>query len=445
VLVLAAMVSAVLVGLVPALSASKTQIVDALKDATRGSSGARGGWLRSSLIVVEVALSVVLLVGSSLLLLSFLSLQRTPPGFNPAGVGSAFVAVPTGRYRTPPEMAEFFSQVIDQIRLHPQVTQASASLGLPIGGFARAPYTVQGTPILPLAQRPLANLQIVSEGYFATLQIPFVMGRAFTDQDRFGAPGACIINQSLAARLFPNESPIGRVLLRGRDAEFAHTIVGVVADVKSAGLNAPAPDEVYYPMRQLGRPSMAIAARTTGDPTMLQSVISAAVTKVDRDQPATFFQTLDVALAQTLGVNRIVATMTGIFASVAVVLAAIGLYSVVAYAVAQRTGEIGIRMALGAKPQQVLGLIMRSGLKLVAIGVAIGLAGAAGTSRLIRTLLSNVSPLDPSVYAAVAVFFGLVAAAACLVPSLRAARIDPLAALRGGAEIAFTRRRGGDS
>jgi len=425
-----ALASAVLVGLIPALHASKAQLVDALKDATRGSSSARGGWLRSSLIVGEVALSVVLLVGSSLLLLSFLALQRTPPGFNPSGVGAAFVAVPASKYRTPPEQSEFFTQVIEHLRVNPQITNASASLGLPIGGFARAPYTLQGTQILPLAQRPLANLQIVSEGYFATMQIPLVSGRVFTDQDRVGAPGVCVINQALATRLFfKNESAIGRVLLRGRDAELAHAIVGVIADVKSAGLSAPAPDEIYYPMRQLSRPSMTVAARTTGDPSALQSAITAAVAKVDRDQPISFFQRLDTALANSLGVQRIVATLAGIFAGIALVLAAIGLYSVVAHAAAQRTGEIGIRMALGAKPRQVLGLVMRGGLKLVAIGVVLGLAGATGATRLMQTLLFNVRPLDPIVYASVAVFFGLIAAAACFVPSLRASRIDPLAAL----------------
>ena len=217
--------------------------------------------------------------------------------------------------------------------------------------------------------------------------------------------------------------------MRGRDAEFSHEIVGMIGDVKSNGLNAPAPDEVYYPMRQLGKPAMNVTARTTGDPAGLQSLIGAAVTRVNADQPISFFQSLDVLVAQSLGVQKIVAALTATFAAIALVLAAIGLYSVVSYAAAQRTGEIGIRMALGARPRQVLGLVMGGGLKLVAIGVVIGLAGAAATARLIQTLLVNVQPLDPLVYGSVAVFFGLVAALACFVPSFRASRIDPLAAL----------------
>jgi ABC-type antimicrobial peptide transport system permease subunit len=255
------------------------------------------------------------------------------------------------------------------------------------------------------------------------------MGRGFTADDRAGTPGVCVINQTLATKLFKSESPIGRVLLRGRDAELAHTIVGVIQDVKSNGLNSPVPDEIYYPMRQLGRASMNVTARTTGDASALQNAIQAAVSKVDRDQPISFFQTLEVSLANSLGVQRIMATMTGIFAGIALVLAAVGLYSVVAHGATQRTGEIGIRMALGARPGQVLGLIMRGGLKLVAIGVVLGLAGAVGTTRLMQTLLSNVQPLDPVVYASVAMFFGLVAAMACFVPSFRASRIDPLQAL----------------
>jgi predicted permease len=425
-----ALVSALLVGLVPALHASKSDIVTVLKDATRGSSGARGGRLRSSLIVAEVALSVVLLVGSSLLLLSFLSLERTPPGFDPTGVATAFVGVPLGRYATGPEQSEFFSRVVSELRRDPSITHAAASIGLPIAGFnLRSPYSVSGQPILPLPQRPLAGFQVVSEDYFATLRIPVIRGRPFTAQDRSGAPAVCIINESLAKRIFPDESPLGHVILRGRDADVPQTIVGVIADVKSLGLNAPAPDEVYYPMRQFPRPALNITARTTGDTATLQQAIRAAVASVDHDQPISFFQSLDTLLSQSLGIQRIVATLTGCFAVIALVLAAIGLYAVVAYAVAQRTGEIGIRMALGARPSQVLGLIMGGGLKLVACGVVLGLAGAAGTTRLIQTLLSNVQPLDPLVYGSVALFFGLVATAACFLPSFRASKIDPLMAL----------------
>lgn len=425
-----ALISGVLVSLVPALQASKADIVTVLKDATRGSSGARGGRLRSGLIVVEVALSVVLLVGSSLLLVSFISLERTPPGFDPAGIATAYVGVPVARYATGQAQVDFFARVADELRRDPLITHAATSFGLPVAGYSvESPYGVSGQPIPPLANRPLAVFDDVSEDYFATLQIPIVMGRAFTAADRNGAPAVCIISQSLAERLFPTESPIGHVLLRGKDATIPEQIVGVAGNVKTSGVNAPSPDEIYYPTRQYPQPRLNVLVRTTGDPDTLQTAIRAAVAAVDHEQPVALFQSLDDLLSQSLGVQRLVATLTTCFAVLALLLAAVGLYSVVAYAVAQRTGEIGIRMALGARPSQVVSLIMTGGLRLVAVGVVLGLAGAAGTAHLIATLLSNVEPLDPLVYGSVALFFGLVAVAACFVPSFRASRIDPVLAL----------------
>ena len=420
-----------LVGLVPALHASRGPLVDVLKDSARGSSSERSGRFRAALIVGEVALSVVLLVGSSLLLRSFLELQRTAPGFEPNGVASAFVAVPASRYPTGTQQTQFFEDVIARLRATPGVIDAAAAIGIPFSGFnPRFPYGVGGRPVPPLPQRPIANLAIVTEGYFDALRIRIKEGRAFTSDDREGGAGACIINESLAKRLFPGESPLGRILLRGPNAEVASRIVGVIQDVKTAGLNSPAPDEAYFPLRQLARPAAGIVARTTGDPAALQAIIRSAVSSVDKDQPISFFATLETTVAQSLGAQRIVASLTAIFAVLALVLSAVGLYSVLAYAVSQRTPELGIRMALGAQRGQVIGLVMRSGLSFVGVGLAVGLAAAAGTARLIQTLLFNVRPLDPLTYAGVAVLFTCVASLACLVPSLRASRIDPMVAVR---------------
>ena len=425
------LITALLVGLAPSLHASRAQLVDVLKDSARGSSSERGGRFRAALIVGEVALSVVLLVGSSLLLISFLKLQRAAPGFDAKGVATAFVGVPAARYPTPARQADFFVQVIDRLRANPQVTHAAAAIGLPLSGFnPRSPYSVGGRPILPLPQRPLANLAMVSDDYFALMRIPIVAGRAFTADDRENAPGVCIINDTFAKRLFPGESPLGKTILRGRDAEIRAEVVGVIHDVKTNGLNVPAPDEIYYPMRQLGRPGMQVVARTTGDPAALQAILRSTVASIDKDQPISFFATLETNLANSLGAQRIVASLTTIFAGLALVLSAVGLSSVLAYAVSQRTSEIGIRMALGARPEQVIGLVMRNGLGLVAIGLGLGLAAAAGTARLIETLLFEVRPLDPIVYGGVTLVFTVVAILACLIPSARAARIDPLRALR---------------
>jgi len=425
------LVSSLLVGLAPAWHASRAQLVDALKDSARGSSSERTGRFRSTLIVAEVSLSVVLLVGSTLLLASFIKLQRTAPGFEPKGAAAAFVAIPNVRYKTAGQQAEFFERVIERLHADPQITEAAAVQGLPLSGFnPRAPYTVAGQPILPLPQRPIAGFAIVSEEYFKLMRIGLVEGRTFTADDREGAPMVGIINQSFARKLFPGQSALGKRLLRGKDANIEVTIVGIIHDVKTNGLNAPAPDELYQALRQFGRPGLAIVARTTGEPTALQAAIRSAVADVDKDQPISFFATLETNIANSLGVQRIVASLTVVFAGLALVLSAVGLYSVLAYAVSQRTAEIGIRMALGAQASEVVAMVLRSGLRLVAIGLVIGLVGAAAAGRLIRTLLFNVQPMDPLIYGGVAVLFTLVATLACLLPSFRASRIDPLLALR---------------
>jgi putative ABC transport system permease protein len=240
----------------------------------------------------------------------------------------------------------------------------------------------------------------------------------------------CVINEALARRLFPGESPLGKVLLRGRDAEIRSEIVGVIRDVRTIGATLPVPDEIYFPLRQMPRPAVTVVARTEGDPSALQAVLRAAIASVDPNQPISFFSTMQANIAGSLGSQRVVTWLTGIFAAVALLLAAVGLYSVIAFAVSQRTAEIGIRMALGAQARQVVLMVMRGGLRLVVIGVVLGLLGAAAASRLIRTLLFGVEPLDPTIYAAVAALFILTATLACFMPSLRAARVDPLVALR---------------
>jgi putative ABC transport system permease protein len=423
-------VSALLVGLAPAWQASKAQIVDVLKDGIRGSTR-RGGRFRNHLIVAEVALSVVLLVGSGLLLVSFLKLRSTSAGFYPSGSATAVVSLPAARYATPAQQTDFYVRVIDALEAHPPITDAAVVMGLPLTGFTpRSPYAVAGRPVLPLRQRPLAGLANVSEDYFRLMRIGFVEGRAFTAADHAGAPGVCIINDSLARRLFPGESALGKVLLRGRNLEVQEQIVGVIRDVKTLGINVPTQDEVYHPLRQFPRATLAVVARTSGDPAALQSVINDAVRSVDKDQPTTAFATLESNLAASLGPQRIVASLTAIFAAVALLLSAIGLYSVLAHAVAERSPEIGIRMALGAARLQVISLIMTSGLRLVAIGLALGIVGAALAARALQSLLFGVASLDPLIYAAVVLLFGVVAALACLMPSLRASRIDPLIALQ---------------
>jgi predicted permease len=426
-----ALVSSLLVGFLPALFASKPQLIDALKDSARGSSGEKAGRFRAALIVAEVALSVVLLVGSALLVISFMKLQHSSPGFDPAGVATTFIGVPPAKYSTPQQQAQFFNDILDRLQTEPRVTNAAAALALPLSGFSpQFPYAIGGRPVPPLSQRPLAILSIVSEGYFKLMRIPLIEGREFSAQDRSGAPGVCIISEALAKRLFPSESALGKVVMRGAKADVPAQIVGVARNVMTNGLNAPAPDEVYFPMRQLPRPGLAILARTTTDPAAMQGTIREAVASVDKDQPISAFATMQSTVNLSLGVQQIVSSLTAIFAGLALLLSAVGLYSVVADVVFQRTPEIGIRMALGAQPSHVVRLVMRGGLVLVGIGLAIGLTAAAGAARLIQSLLYEVRPLDPLVYGGVTVLFTTVAMLACLIPSLRAAKIDPLHAIR---------------
>ena len=419
----------ILTGLVPALQASRPDLVEHLKDSSRGSSAAHGHRARQALIVAEVTLSVVLLVGAGLLLVSFARLQGAAAGFDPKGSAGAFVGLPLARYATPAQQAEFFDQVIAALRAQPGVTDAAVAFTTPLTGGARTPYGVAGQPLPPLGQRPIVGLNIVSDGYFRLLRIPMAQGRAFTADDRAASTPVCVVNETFARRVFPGRSAVGEALLIGANGRRVE-IVGVIRDVKSAGVNAPTPDEAYFPMPQLARPALTVLARTDGDAGTLQTAIRNAVAAVDKTQAISFFATTESNVAAAVGTQKLVATLTGIFAALALFLSLTGLYAVLAHLVSQRTAEIGIRMALGATRTQVIRLVMTSGLGLVAVGLALGLGGAVAVARVIRQLLFGVDPLNVGIYAAVAVAFGTVAALACLGPSLRASRIDPLVAFR---------------
>ncbi len=425
-------VVALLIGLVPAWQASRVNLSDVLKDSSRGApGGTRGVRFRNSLIVGEVTLSVVLLVGSGLLLVSFVRLQSTPPGFAVSGIASAGVNLPGSRYGTTALQADFYYRVIDRLRANPQVKYASATLSLPISGFGPlGVYAVAGRPIPPVSERPIAELNYVSEDYFATLRIPLRTGRLFATTDQEKSPDVAVINESFAKRLFPDRSALGQVLLRGLKADIKIEIVGIVGDVKTQGLNAAPSEVMYLPLRQWGNRGMTFAVATDMNPNAMQSVLRSAVAAVDKTQAIAGFTTMEGALQRSLGYQRITAGLTAIFGVVALLLSAVGLYSVLAYAVTQRTSEIGIRMALGADQGRVVQMILSQGMKLVLIGLVLGLGAAAAGARLITSLLYEIKPLDPLVFGGVAVLFGLVAAVACLLPSLRAARVDPLVALR---------------
>jgi putative ABC transport system permease protein len=419
------------VGLVPALQASKVAIAGVLKDAARGAAGgAKGTRFRSGLIVVQVAMSVILLVGSALLLVSFYRLQHTPTGLRAEGVATAFVSAPVERYKTAAEQSEFYRQVVERLKSAPQVKEASVAFGVALNGGPISPYTVLGTPILPIPERPLANFHVVGNDFFKTLEIPLREGRFMSEQDRDGTPNVCLINEGFAKRLFPDGSAVGKVLLRGPNADIQVQIIGVVGDVKSNGLNAPPPDAIYYAFSQMGKPAANIVARVDGDANALQPLMRAAVAAVDANQPISVFQTMESAVDQAVGVQRLMSGLVAIFASVALILTAVGLYSVIAYSVSQRTSEIGIRMAMGARPGQIITHVLSGGMRLVVIGLGIGLLAAAAVAQAMTSLLYAIAPLNPPLYSAVTALFFVIAALACFLPARRAARIDPLLALR---------------
>ena len=428
-----AVLSTFLVGLVPALQASRQNQRDALSEGARGSSeGVRSARVRSSLVIGEVSLSVVLLILSALLLASFVRLQGTQPGFNPRGVATALVSLPVTRYPTGPQQVQFFEQLVDRLEARPQVRQAALAIGAPMTGFQpRSPYAVLGRPVPAAGKRDLASLYLVTDQYFATMQVPVRAGRGFDAHDDAKSPNVCLINESFARRLFPGESAIGKILLRGQNADIKCEVIGITADVKSAGLMAAPPDEMYLSARQFPWRLMVLLVRTGGDPAALQSLIRSAVEEVDPNQPIAEFSTMDSLLSDSLGTQRIAAWLAGVLAAIATLLAMVGLYSVLANAVTQRTVEIGIRMAIGAQRWQVMILVLQGGLKPVAFGVALGLVAAGVVSRLVQALLYSVQPGDPLIYFGVTGIFLLVAILACLLPALRASRIDPIVALRG--------------
>ncbi|MDI1320257.1 MAG: ABC transporter permease, partial [bacterium] len=291
---------------------------------------------------------------------------------------------------------------------------------------------VKGRPVLPVQERPLANIRLATPGYFATLGISLAAGRFFTDHDLFAGEPVAIVNESFAKRLFPSVSPLDQYFLTGPKGDTPVRIVGVVRDVKSAGLAVPAPDEIYYPRDQRGGAFMAVVAQAKPglQAAALIPVLRRILVELDPTVALATPQTMDELLTQSLGVQRVTMALLICFAGIAALLAAVGVYSVMAYSVTQRTGEIGVRMALGASTGNILNLMLRSGALLVGLGLLLGLGGALAASKLLSQALYEVKPFDPAVFGAVAGFFAIVAALACLLPSLRASRIDPLVALR---------------
>jgi predicted permease len=417
-------------GLVPTSVLTRQAPMAALRHGGRGATASHRGAARV-LVVAEVALSLLLLIGAGLLLQSFVRLTHVPVGFRPEGLLTLRVSLPTPTYSDPAAMRSFMARLIARLESTPGIARAAATMALPPAITTMAPYVAGDQPMVAIGQRPVAQWSAITPGYFSTLGIPLLAGRAFTDADTERSPLVVVISEGLARRVWPNAPPTGRKLLVGRFPGFAE-VVGVVGDVKNNGLARDPVLAAYTPYPQRPWPAMQVAVRTSGgDPLALANAVRAAVLEIDRDLPITRVETMDAALSDSIATERLMTSLLAAFAAVALVMAAAGLYGVIAYTVAQRTQEIGVRVALGAAPRSVMRLVAADGLRLTAIGMTIGTAAAYALSRAIRSVLFGVSPADPLTYAAVLIVFAAAASAAVVVPARRALAVDPLTALRG--------------
>jgi predicted permease len=431
---LISIITGIVFGLAPALQASRIDLNQSLKESARGTtSGLRQNRLRAFLIVSEVSLAVVLMIGASLLIKSFVRLLDVKPGFDPSHALTMEVSLPTlppSKYANAQEQTAFFQQVLDRLNHSPGVTAAGAVLSLPLTGAEESTdLFIEGRPRQTADQRPQADYTVVTPDYFRALQIPLLKGRQFTDRDSKDAPGVIIINDALAHRYWPDADPLGQRLTVGFE-QSPREIIGVVTSVKQLTLSAAALPTMYLPQLQRPTGGMSIVIRGSGDPMSLGNVARTEIHAVDPAIPVTNIRTMDEIFSASVAQQRFSMLLVGVFGALAVALAAIGIYGVMGYTVTQRKHEIAVRMALGAKTNQVLKLILRDGLALASLGVVIGLAGAFALTRLMSSLLFDVKPTDAQTFIAVSALLIFVALLACFVPARRASKVDPLIALR---------------
>ncbi|HEV2445521.1 MAG TPA: FtsX-like permease family protein, partial [Candidatus Sulfopaludibacter sp.] len=420
----------------PAWHASRTDLNSLLKEGSRG-AGSRNR-LRSALIVGQVSAALILLSGAGLLLRSFYEIEHLDAGFNPERVMTMQLAPALYKYRGHQDLlVQLANGIVDQIAALPGIKSAGITTSVPLLGNPIFIMRFEGRPDVTPAQAPVVNYFAVTPGYFETMGMRIVRGRAIADRDIASAPPAVVVNQTLVDRYFPGQDPVGKRLEIG----FAtppnwRQIVGVVADVRTAGLDQDTPVQAYVSYFQdpntlgLGPGPITVLARTSGNPAAAGAAMKSAILNVDRAQPVYAMQPMTQIIGQSVAQRRFSMILLAFFAASALFLAALGLYGVMSYVVAQRTSEIGIRMALGARPGQVLLLVERQGMLLVLAGLAIGLGGGLLLTRLMASLLFHVSPADPAALLAGALTLFAVSVAACYLPARRAAQVDPLIALR---------------
>jgi putative ABC transport system permease protein len=431
-----AAITGVLFGVFPAFQSTRGGISATLKEGGRGALTTRGGTrMRTSLVVAEVALAVTLLAGAGLLIRSFSRLAAVDPGFQVKPALTFELSLPDSRYEERERQVAFFDQLLPRLQAIPGVTSAAGVISLPLSGTSIVlTFAVEGRPPLPPAQQPAMQVRIATANYFRAIGIPLKRGRPFTDADRMSTPQVAVITEAAAKQYFPGEDPIGKRIKLGwgYNGKYAGgEVVGIIGDVKDAGLNEPDPPQIYLPYSQWPVQSMSVLLETAVPPETIAEAARKAVYSVDGSLPVGNVRTLQQLVARSISQPRFYMTLLAVFAAVALILAAVGIFGVLSYAVAQRTREIGIRMALGAHERTVLGLVVREAMLMASAGVIIGLVAALGlTQWLVAQLLFETSPHDPATFLIVAVVLTTVSLFAAYLPARRATRVDPIVALR---------------
>ena len=435
-----AVATGVVFGLAPALSATKLDLAGAMKEGGRGAAGDSGRRrLRSGLVVVEVALAFILLTGGGLLVRSFFRMMQVELGFNPTNVLTLRLPIANERFPDSSQLSTYIRQVVTRINAVPGVMGAASTDSLPLEGFSNGmPFLIAGRDQVDRANRQACGFKMVHADYFRVLGISVIKGRGLTDRDVKGTPPVAVINQSFVKRFMADQDPIGQRLLiqdiiPGQPQlgpEIPWEIVGVIADERTSTLEGTVRPGVYVPIEQSPSTSVNVVVRSAIEPASLSRAITEAVHEVNRNQVVSDIRTLEEMKSTSVASTRLRTTLLAVFAALALLLSAIGIYGVISYTVAQRTHELGVRAALGASAKALIGMVVRNGMTLTLVGLALGIAGALGLTQLLGTLLFGVSPRDPVTLAGSAAILAAVALLACYVPARRAARMDPLVALR---------------
>jgi putative ABC transport system permease protein len=430
---LMAILTGIIFGLIPALQATKPDLNETLK--SEGARGSTGGlqkqFVRSLLVILEVAMTVFPLICAGLMIKSFLTLQNVKPGFNPDNVMTVQVNLPASKYTSKQAMASFYDRVLKRLETLPGAEAVGASLVIPLMDRRTSTrFTIDGRPLATPDERPVANFRPISHNYLRAMGIAVLSGRAFTEQDRDQSPPVIIINDSLRRRYFPGEDPVGKHLTRTAD-KISREIVGVVADARDTDLKDADPGPALYtPYQQTPYPFMGLAVRTSVSPESLTSAIRSAVNEIDSAQPIYDVKTMRQRVDEAVSQPRLYATLIGVFAGVALALAAVGIYGVLNYSVNQRRQEIGIRMALGAQPGHILKMIVGQGMTMAAIGLVIGVMLAYFLTRYLAGLLYGVGVNDLTIFIGIPLLLAMVSLLSCYFPARRATKVEPMIALR---------------